>query len=142
MWLRLDNRLCIFPGEFQVITSLLLQLMLSLPQVEACAVGLYEGVRLLAFVVTSTFGEQRAASPLTSVQKHVEQTDLHSPVTHHQEEAGGADGDLSRLILSQLSLLLPSHSVPDTLVLVSALCQTPHGERHTPQSHRRRDELI
>uniref|UniRef100_A0A3Q1ALR7 Carrier domain-containing protein n=1 Tax=Amphiprion ocellaris TaxID=80972 RepID=A0A3Q1ALR7_AMPOC len=35
---------------------------------------------------------------------------------------------LKRVILSQLSLLLPPHSVPDTLVLVPALCLTPHGK--------------
>lgn len=93
--------------------------------------GLCEGFRLLAFVVASTFGERGAASRLTSAQKHVGQTDLPSP-----------DGDLSRLILSQLSLLLPSYSVPDTLVLVPALCQTPHGERQTHRPHRRRDALI
>uniref|UniRef100_A0A3Q4G5B4 Aminoadipate-semialdehyde dehydrogenase n=1 Tax=Neolamprologus brichardi TaxID=32507 RepID=A0A3Q4G5B4_NEOBR len=69
------------------------QVLLSLPQVEACAVGLHQGFRLLAFVVS-----------------------------------GGADGDLKKLILSQLSLLLPAHSVPDTLVLVPALCLTAHGK--------------
>ncbi|TMS20244.1 Beta-alanine-activating enzyme [Larimichthys crocea] len=113
------------------------QLILSLPQVEACAVAPYEGLRLLAFVVASTSGDQRAASPLTSVQKQAEQTpsasaehrdDPHPAVSHHQEEAGGADGDLRRLILSQLSRLLPSYSVPDTLVLVPALCLTSHGK--------------
>lgn len=100
----------------------------------------YEGSRLLAFVVASTSGDQRAASPLTSVQKQAEQTpsasaehrdDPHPAVSHHQEEAGGADGDLRRLILSQLSRLLPSYSVPDTLVLVPALCLTSHGEHQT-----------
>ncbi|XP_039985544.1 beta-alanine-activating enzyme isoform X2 [Xiphias gladius] len=113
-------------------------LIMSLPQVEACAVGLYEGSRLLAFVVASTSGDQRAASPLPSVQQHVDKSpstfprhqeeDLPSPVKLHQEETSGADGDLSRLIVNQLSLLLPSHSVPDTLVLVPALCLTPHGK--------------
>ncbi|KAM7012744.1 beta-alanine-activating enzyme [Tautogolabrus adspersus] len=98
------------------------QLIQSLPQVEACAACLYEDSRLLAFVVSSTSGEQTAAS----VQKHVEQT-------HHEhlpaaEEKGGADGDLSTLILDQLSLLLPPHSVPDTLLLVPALSLTPHGK--------------
>lgn len=103
--------------------------------------GLHEGFRLLAFVVASTSGDQKAAPPLTSVQKHAEQTastehleDLASPGNHHQGETGGADGDLSRLILSQLSLMLPSHSIPDTLVQVPALCLTPHGE-HQTHSH-------
>uniref|UniRef100_H2UT81 Aminoadipate-semialdehyde dehydrogenase n=1 Tax=Takifugu rubripes TaxID=31033 RepID=H2UT81_TAKRU len=61
------------------------QLMLRLPQVEACAVALQEGFRLLAFVV---------------------------------------------LVLNQLSLLLPSYSVPDALLLVPALPLTPHGKQN------------
>ncbi|XP_049911381.1 beta-alanine-activating enzyme [Epinephelus moara] len=111
------------------------QLIQSLPQVEACAVVLHEASRLLAFVVASTSGDQKADSPLTSVPGHAEQTasaergeDLPSAVKHRQEEPGGTDGDLSRLILNQLSLLLPSYSVPDTLLLVPALCLTPHGK--------------
>ncbi|KAJ4943167.1 hypothetical protein JOQ06_005672 [Pogonophryne albipinna] len=113
------------------------QLILGLPQVEACAVALFEATRLLAFVVPSTSGDQKEASPLTSAQKHPEQTPSasaelqeHPPsaVSHHQGETGGADGDLRRLILNQLSLLLPSHSVPDMLVQVPALCLTPHGK--------------
>ncbi|XP_069378484.1 beta-alanine-activating enzyme [Paralichthys olivaceus] len=113
------------------------QLILSLPQVEACAVGLLEGVRLLAFVVASTSGGQKAAAPLPSpAQQHVEKSpsalaqhrdDLHSPVLQ-REQTSSADGDLSRQIVDQLSLLLPSHSVPDTMLLVPALCLTPHGK--------------
>ena len=121
--------------------SLLPQIILGLPQVEACAVGLHEGSRPLAFVVTSTSGDQRADSPLTSVQQHAEQTPaaerregLPSSARRRQEETDGADGDLSGLILSQLSLLLPSHSVPDTLVPVPALCLTPHGEHSRPHT--------
>ncbi|KAI3369008.1 hypothetical protein L3Q82_025980 [Scortum barcoo] len=117
------------------------QLISGLPQVEACAVGLHEGFRLLAFVVASTSGDRKAAPPLTSVQKRAEQTasaehveDIASSLNRHQGEMGGADGELSRLILSQLSLLLPSHSVPDTLVQVPALSLTPHGE-HRAHSH-------
>uniref|UniRef100_I3J472 Aminoadipate-semialdehyde dehydrogenase n=1 Tax=Oreochromis niloticus TaxID=8128 RepID=I3J472_ORENI len=79
------------------------QVLLSLPQVEACAVGLHQGFRLLAFVMASTSGHQKAASTSASVQQR-------------------------KLILSQLSLLLPAHSVPDTLVLVPTLCLTAHGK--------------
>ncbi|CAK6956090.1 beta-alanine-activating enzyme [Scomber scombrus] len=108
-------------------------LIMSLPQVEACAVSLYEGSRLLAFVVTSTSGEQSVVSPLPSAQQHAEQTppasaERQEDVEHHQVETGGTDGDLSGLILKQLSLLLPSYSLPDTLVLVPALPLTPHGK--------------
>lgn len=109
----------------------LLQLIVGLPQVEACAVCLYEASRLVSFVVASTCGDQRAASP--SEQHLVEETAAAvsplSSVTQLQGRTGGADGDLRRLILKQLSLLLPSHCVPDTVVLVPSLCVTPHGER-------------
>ncbi|XP_028260190.1 beta-alanine-activating enzyme [Parambassis ranga] len=112
------------------------QLMLSLPQVEACAVDLYKGL-LLAFFVASTSGDRKAASASSSVQQHAEQAlsaftehqeNPLSPVKHHLEETGSADGALKRFILNKLSLLLPSHSIPDTLVLVPALSLTPHGK--------------
>lgn len=98
---------------------------------------LHEGSRLLAFVVASTSGGQEAGSPLPSTRQSVEQIpgasakhweDLPSSVTQHQEETGIADGDFTSLIRNQLSLQLPSHSVPDTVVLVPALCLTNHGE--------------
>lgn len=121
------------------VSTLLLQLILSLPQVEACAVGLYEGLRLLAYVVASTSGDQKSASPLASVEQTPSASAEHrehlpSSVKPHRGATHGADENLSRLILNQLSLLLPSHSIPDTLVLVPALCLTPHGE-HRTHSH-------
>lgn len=96
-----------------------LQLILSLPQVEACAVGLHEGFRLLAFVVSS------------SNQPVQQQPDLPGLPRPTEEKTDGTDSDLRRLILNQLSLLLPSHSVPDTLVLIPALLLTAHGEEQT-----------
>ena len=117
----------------------LLQLILSLPQVEACVVVLHESLRLLAFVVASTSGDQRAASPLTSAEHSA--SAVHGERLQHQEQPGGADGDLSRLILNQLSLLLPSYSVPDALLLVPALCLTPHGEHHTVTAEERRQHI-
>lgn len=75
---------------------------------------LHQRSRLLAFIVASPL----VASPLASAQQREDQAGL--PQT---------DGNLSSLVLRQLSLLLPSHSVPDTLVVVPALCQTPHGEK-------------
>uniref|UniRef100_A0A3B4X5G9 Aminoadipate-semialdehyde dehydrogenase n=1 Tax=Seriola lalandi dorsalis TaxID=1841481 RepID=A0A3B4X5G9_SERLL len=74
------------------------QLIVSLPQVEACAVGLSGGSRLLAFVVASTSGDQTAASPLTSVQQC----------------EGKSPSGLGH--------------VPDTLVLIPALSLTRHGK--------------
>uniref|UniRef100_A0A8D3AV92 Aminoadipate-semialdehyde dehydrogenase n=1 Tax=Scophthalmus maximus TaxID=52904 RepID=A0A8D3AV92_SCOMX len=106
------------------------QLIVSLPQVEACAVALHKGVRLLAFVVASATGGQRAAAPLPRSQQHVEKSASASaqPREDPGSPASGADGDLSSRIVNQLSALVPSHSVPDTLVPVAALCLTPHGK--------------
>lgn len=97
-----------------------LQLILSLPQVEACAVALHRGLRLLAFVVPSR------NHPVERDQR--EHPGLPPPTEEEEEET---DGELRRLILDQLSLLLPAHSVPDTLLLIPALLFTPHGGRHT-----------
>ncbi|KAK2835854.1 hypothetical protein Q5P01_016338 [Channa striata] len=88
------------------------QLILSLPQVAACAVGLYKGSRLLAFVVASTSGDEKAASPPPSVLQFVE----------------GAAEDLKQQILNKLSLLLPSYSVPDVVLPIPSLCLTTHGK--------------
>lgn len=98
-----------------------LQLILSLPQVEACAVGLHEGFRLLAFVVPSRN---------QPVDGQRDPPELPPPT---EEGTVGTDGDLRRLLLKQLSLLLPPHSVPDTLLLIPALLFTPHGDEHTLQ---------
>lgn len=91
------------------------QLILRLPQVEACAVALQEGFRLLAFVVPSR-------NQPVQQQQQSNRPGLATP-TEQQ-----TDSDLRRLILNQLSLLLPSYSVPDALLLVPALPLTPHGE--------------
>lgn len=96
-----------------------LQLITSLPQVEACAVGLHKGLRLLAFVVPSRN---------QPVQRQRDHTELAPPPEEKADGTDGTDGDLRRLILNQLSLLLPSHSIPDTLLLIPALLLTPHGE--------------
>ncbi|XP_047443022.1 beta-alanine-activating enzyme isoform X2 [Mugil cephalus] len=101
------------------------QLVLSLPEVEGCAVGLHEGLRLLAFVVASPPGGHIADSASSSARVREA---LPSSVKPRPEETAGAEGDLKGLILRRLSVLLPSHSVPDTLVLVPALCLTPHGK--------------
>lgn len=80
--------------------------------------GLCDGSGLLAFVVPPAAGQQMAAPPMSSGQQDL----LHwSP-----EDPGQAD--LRRLILKQLLVLLPPHSLPDRVVLVPALCLTPHGE--------------
>lgn len=80
--------------------------------------GLHDGFRLLAFVVPSP------NQPVQQQSDHPEPP----PPADTEEKTAGADSDLRRLILNQLSLLLPSHSVPDTLLLIPELPLTPHGE--------------
>lgn len=112
------------------------QLISSLPEVEACAVGLHNSSRLLAFIVAS----KPAYSP---VQQDMEQSDLvllqhqedpHFSLGRHQENTSSVEADLSRQIMKQVSLLLPSYSVPDAVVLLPALCLTAHGEFTTSLS--------
>lgn len=92
---------------------------------------LYEGVRLLAFIVASEAGEQEAATPPSEQPPSTEQQETHSSSMNYlQEEPDSTGGGFRRLILEQLRAELPAHSVPDTVVLVPALCLTPHGERH------------
>uniref|UniRef100_A0A3P8UTR0 Aminoadipate-semialdehyde dehydrogenase n=1 Tax=Cynoglossus semilaevis TaxID=244447 RepID=A0A3P8UTR0_CYNSE len=52
----------------------------------------------------------------------------------HQENTSSVEADLSRQIMKQVSLLLPSYSVPDAVVLLPALCLTAHGEFTTSLS--------
>lgn len=63
-------------------------------------------------------------------------------MSDRQEEAGGADGHLARLILRQLCATLPTHSVPDVLLMVPALCHTPHGQNCTQSEPRESIQLL
>lgn len=81
--------------------------------------GLYQGSRLVAFVVASAgrdAGSPPSPGPTTSDRR--------------REDTGPA----SR-IRKQLSLRLPSYSVPDAVVLVPALPLTRHGECRTRLGH-------
>lgn len=65
----------------------------------------------------------------------MDQTGLRRPVSD-------ADGDLARLILRQLCAMLPSHSVPDVLLMVPALYHTPHGQNCTQSEPREFIQLL
>lgn len=110
------------------------QVMMSLPQVESCAVGLFEGFRLVAFVVASPSIHQVATTPqqaelsLSVPRDH--EGDWGSSADLPEEEEGGGEAPdrvLHRAVLQQLSLLVPSASIPDSLVLVPVLPLTAHG---------------
>ncbi|XP_061093383.1 beta-alanine-activating enzyme isoform X2 [Conger conger] len=75
------------------------QVLQSLPQVEVCAVALWEGQSLVAFVVPSS-----SESPAPST------------------------GELQRGILGELSQLLPSYNIPESIILLPGLPLTSHGK--------------
>ncbi|XP_062308407.1 beta-alanine-activating enzyme [Osmerus eperlanus] len=114
------------------------QALMSVPLVEACAVGLSEDSRLVAFVVASSAsGDQKATSAFTSVQHQANQRssalvdshgDLNPSDSHWQEELSTSTRGLRRAIRRSLSRLLPSPSVPDKVVVVPALPLTSHGK--------------
>ncbi|XP_072538739.1 beta-alanine-activating enzyme [Salminus brasiliensis] len=82
------------------------QITESLPQVDACVMGLHEDSRLVAFVVPVS----------NKVHKEL------------SEDLLAASTSLEKVVLQQLSQLLPSHSIPDTVLLVPALPLTNHGK--------------
>lgn len=98
------------------------QVMMSLPQVESCAVGLFQGSRLVAFVVAPPSVHQVAMTPRHEGDRGP------SPVLPEDQGRGEApDRVLRRAIFQQLSLLVPSAGMPDSLVQVPALPLTAHG---------------
>ncbi|KAL2089889.1 hypothetical protein ACEWY4_014577 [Coilia grayii] len=92
------------------------QVVDSLTEVEACAVGLCEGDRLVAFIVPSP--------------PHTETLLSSSNAYDGGSDGGGAipSAGLERSIQRRLSDLLPSHAIPDCLVLVPSLPLTSHGK--------------
>ncbi|KAF5900525.1 acyl-CoA synthetase family member 4 isoform X2, partial [Clarias magur] len=83
--------------------------MESLPQVEACTVGLHESNRLVAFVVpTINMSPEHSDQPASNT--------TFSSKTLEME------------VLQGLSQVVPSHSIPDTVLLVPALPLTNHGK--------------
>ncbi|KAF4070939.1 hypothetical protein AMELA_G00279150 [Ameiurus melas] len=89
------------------------QAMESLPQVEAGVVGLHKSSRLVAFVVPKI--DTRTVSSEHSSTKASEDSRVSSRA-------------LEMEVLQGLSQLVPSHSIPDTVLLVPALPLTNHGK--------------
>ncbi|XP_036376699.1 beta-alanine-activating enzyme [Megalops cyprinoides] len=100
----------------QLHLDALQQTLECLPQVEACAVSLYEGQRLLAFVVPAPSTRDLQRDPNSS-----DPAPSYSDIAHPPRS-------LQTEILGRLSQLLPSHSIPDTILLVLALPLSSHGK--------------
>ncbi|XP_026880224.2 beta-alanine-activating enzyme isoform X2 [Electrophorus electricus] len=97
----------------------------SLPVVDACAVGLHEGSRLVAFVVPS---ESRNVSSTERQERHVHGSSDALADVQVSEDISFSCTSLEREVLQELSQLLPNHSLPDTVLLVPALPLTNHGK--------------
>ncbi|KAJ0065296.1 hypothetical protein NL108_007026, partial [Boleophthalmus pectinirostris] len=102
------------------------QLILTAPLVEACAVGIHENHRLIAFIVTSKL----ESSPVVLCDATM------------REEQEGEVGKVGRTILKELSQTLAHFSVPDTVLIVPEIPLTAHGKvdmkalMRTYQTHR------
>lgn len=105
------------------------QVIENLPQVEACAVSLSEGDRLVAFIVLAS-GQPGAISSSFS-EIHHEETFQHS--TQSSEEVSRNATSLSLRVIEgeirhRLSQLLSGHSIPDLILFIPALPLTSHGK--------------
>lgn len=102
----------------------------SLPQVEACVMGLHEGSRLVAFIVPTTYRQTASSS---ANDDHREQHGSNStgvPADVHKDVSDGSSlstQSIEKEVLQRLSQLFPSHGIPDTILLVPALPLTNHG---------------
>ncbi|KAJ7986472.1 hypothetical protein DPEC_G00340240 [Dallia pectoralis] len=118
------------------------QVVMNLPGVEACAVGLSTECRLVAFVVaSSSSADQKAAPDSSSVegkqgsstspstdQKKVSSPDPDPSPGSSPGPSHGLSPGLDKSILHRLSHLLSRHSVPDAVVLVPSLPLSSHGK--------------
>ncbi|KAK3516500.1 hypothetical protein QTP70_019881 [Hemibagrus guttatus] len=99
------------------------QAMENLPQVEVGVVGLHKSSRLVAFVVpkiyTRTVSSEHSSNQEQRMHTFTKGTENSSRVSSRAVEME---------VLKELSQVVPSHSVPDTLLLIPALPLTNHGK--------------
>ncbi|TSN30201.1 Acyl-CoA synthetase family member 4 [Bagarius yarrelli] len=96
--------------------------MESLPEVETGVVGLHNTDRLLAFVVPTLNRKTMSVENSGKQDQHA-----HS-ATKTPEGLRVSSGTLEKDVLRGLSQIVPSHSVPDTVLIVPALPLTNHGK--------------
>ncbi|XP_056337435.1 beta-alanine-activating enzyme [Danio aesculapii] len=108
------------------------QIIESFPGVEACAVNLSEGDRLLAFIVLTS---GHAGAPLSSEIHHEKHSARPSEVSVSAKASPPSLRVTEGEIRHQLSQRLSSHSIPDMILFIPALPLTSHGKIAT-------DELI
>ncbi|XP_058235150.1 beta-alanine-activating enzyme isoform X2 [Hemibagrus wyckioides] len=98
------------------------QAMESLPQVEAGVVGLHKSSRLVAFVVPKIYTRTLSSEHSSNQEQH-----MHSS-TNNTENSHVSSRAVEMEVLKGLSQLVPSHSIPDSLLLIPALPLTNHGK--------------
>lgn len=110
------------------------QVIENLPQVEACAVSLSEGDRLVAFIVLSS-GQLGALSSFSSEIHHEEpfQHSIQSSEDLTAVEVSRNATSLSLRVIEgeirhKLSQLVAGHSIPDMILFIPALPLTSHGK--------------
>ncbi|XP_051954079.1 beta-alanine-activating enzyme-like isoform X2 [Xyrauchen texanus] len=105
----------------------------NLPQVEACTVSLSGDSRLVAFIVLAS-GQPRALSSSSSEIHHgkpFQDSTEASEVVAEVEDLRDSSSSLRVIegeIRHTLSQFLASHSIPDTILFISALPLTSHGK--------------
>lgn len=95
--------------------------MESLPQVEAGVVGLHKSSRLVAFVVPKIYTRTMSSEHSSNQEQHMHSSTNDTANSHVSSRA------VEMEVLKGLSQLVPSHSVPDSLLLIPALPLTNHG---------------
>uniref|UniRef100_A0A3B1KH26 Aminoadipate-semialdehyde dehydrogenase n=1 Tax=Astyanax mexicanus TaxID=7994 RepID=A0A3B1KH26_ASTMX len=101
------------------------QIAESLPQVDSCVMGLHEGSRLVGFVVPTSLPKNSNQQEQHNSRSTGGSTTVHNELS---EDTSSASTSLEKEVLQRLSQLLPSHSVPDTVLLVAVLPLTNHGK--------------
>ncbi|XP_036437396.1 beta-alanine-activating enzyme [Colossoma macropomum] len=99
----------------------------SLPQVDACVMGLHEGSRLVAFIVPTTYSKAMYSSERGDLQEQHGSSSTGGPADVSKEGSFSSQ-TLEKEVLRGLSQLLPSHGIPDAVLLVHALPLTNHGK--------------
>ncbi|KAL7871980.1 hypothetical protein SRHO_G00069630 [Serrasalmus rhombeus] len=103
----------------------------SLPQVDACVMGLHEGSRLVAFIVPTTYSKAMYSSESGDLQEQHGSSSIgvHADVYKEVSKGGSfSSRSLEKEVLQGLSQLLPRHGIPDAVLLVHALPLTNHGK--------------
>lgn len=106
----------------------------NLPQVEACAVSLSEGDRLVAFIVLAS-GQPGALSSFSSeihheepFQRSTQSSEDLAAVEVSRNVSFHSQRDTEGEIRHMLSQLLAGHSIPDLILFIPALPLTSHGK--------------